>query len=132
MLAHNSELNACLAGGYDHLRGCVEVGCDRLLHQHVLSRLGAEFNWQHPEIRQRANVNKVDAWVIAEFFDSADKFRANLLGELASTHWIPIRASHDFIADVFIRLDVFLGDCACTQDTYLHFLNSRSEERRVG
>jgi hypothetical protein len=45
----------------------------------------------------------------AEFFDSADKIRANLVGKLASTHWIPIRASHDFIADVLLRLDVFFG-----------------------
>lgn len=117
MLAHDAQGDFGGVGEIDHLASLGQVGSNGLLQHDGALDVCAKLNGFEMRIREAADVYVIDARMLAQLRDRANKLGIPFLGELVAASGGFVVAGDQFEADVFIGARVHVGDGAGADET---------------
>ena len=86
----------------------------------MLAGLGADLERLQPEIGERADIDVIHLRMAANFLVGGDELAAPLFREPLAVDLVDVRADGDLVADVLVRLGVFVRNRARADDAYSH------------
>jgi hypothetical protein len=112
----------------DHPARHIEIRGDWLLHQNVLTGPAAQQQRFQSKLRKSADIDVINAPIAAHLLVRGKELGAILLGELAASFLVSVRANHDFKTEILVRLSMFMRHSGRSDQSDFQFLLLRSDE----